>query len=224
MPPRLRRFIAETILTLLALHVVSATAHAGALAVSVVDPDGVPVPDVVVYVLQDGVENSGDKSPGRAVMDQVNKQFVPHILVVQKGTAVDFPNSDTVAHHVYSFSKPNDFVLPLYKGDPRDPVTFKHDGIVTLGCNIHDQMLGYIVVVDTDVFGKTGPDGTLTLQVDDAATAYAVSIWSPRIRDADERLSRKLPHGAAMTVRFALEKKLRPRFDPGTDSVEWSEY
>jgi plastocyanin len=224
MPPRLRQLVADIILALSALHAASAAVHAGTLAVSVVDPDGVPVPDVAVYVMQDGVDNSGDKAPGRAVMDQVNKQFVPHILVVRKGTAVDFPNSDTVAHHVYSFSKPNDFVLPLYKGDPHDPVTFKHDGIVTLGCNIHDQMLGYIVVVDSDVFGKTGSDGTLTLEVDDAATGYAVSIWSPRIRDAEERLTRKLPRGTATTVRFALEKKLRPRFDPGTDSVEWSAY
>jgi len=224
MSPRLRRFIGDMILVLSVLPATSFAVHAGTLEVSVADPDGVPVPDVAVYVMEDGVDNGGRKPPGRAVMDQRNKQFVPHILVVRKGTAVDFPNSDPVAHHVYSFSRPNDFVLPLYKGDPNDPVTFKYDGIVTLGCNIHDQMLGYIVVVDTDVFGKTGSDGTLQLDVDDGATGYAVKIWSPRIRDADDRLSRNVQRGSDMSVTFRLEKNLRPPFDPGTDSVQWSEY
>jgi hypothetical protein len=220
----LRRLVGDLILILSVLQTAGTAAYAGSLDVTVLDPDDAPVPDVAVYVLQDGVDRSSYKPPGRAVMDQRNKQFVPHILVVQKGTAVDFPNSDTVAHHVYSFSKPNDFVLPLYKGDPNDPVTFRYDGIVTLGCNIHDQMLGYIVVVDTDVFGKTGPDGTLKLDVDNSATGYAVTIWSPRIRDADGRLSRTIPRGGETSVRFRLEKHLRPPFDPGTDSVQWSEY
>lgn len=224
MAPRLCRLVGGLLLMLFVLPAAPTAAYAGILDVSVVGPDGAPVPDVAVYVIQDGVRESSRKPPGRAVMDQRDKQFVPHILVVQKGTAVDFPNSDAVAHHVYSFSKPNDFVLPLYKGDPNDPVTFRYDGIVTLGCNIHDQMLGYIVVVDTDVFGKTDGDGTLELDVDDAATGYAVTIWSPRIRDADELLTRTLRHGAETSVTFRLEKRLRPPFDPGTDSVQWSEY
>jgi plastocyanin len=224
MASRRRRLVGDMILILVLLEATGTAVYAGTLEVSVADADGAPVPDVAVYVVQDGVDESRDEPPGRAVMDQVNKQFVPHILVVRKGTAVDFPNSDSVAHHVYSFSKPNDFVLPLYKGDPNDPVIFGHDGIVTLGCNIHDQMLGYIVVVDTDVFGKTGPDGSLKLDVNDGATGYAVTIWSPRIRDADGKLTRKLPRGADMSMKFRLEKNLRPPFDPGTDSVQWSEY
>lgn len=224
MPCRLHRFVGEMILLFSALQAASAATYAGTLEVSVAGPDGAPVPDVAVYVMQDGVDKSSRKPPGRAVMDQRNKQFVPHILVVEKGTAVDFPNSDVVAHHVYSFSKPNDFVLPLYKGDPHDPIAFRHDGVVTLGCNIHDQMVGYIVVVDTDVYGKTGQDGTLKLDVDDDATGYAVTVWSPRIRDADDLLTRKLPRSYDAPVRFTLEKKLRSPFDPGTDSVQWSEY
>ena len=67
-----------------------------------------------------------------AVMDQRDMQFVPHLLVVQTGTSVEFPNSDTVAHHVYSFSNPNKFMLPMYKGDQHPPVTFEHSGVVSL--------------------------------------------------------------------------------------------
>ena len=197
----------------------STGALARTIAVEVVGPDGDPVADVVVYATYDAGRRA--TSPGSAVMDQVDTRFVPHILAVQKGTSVEFPNSDVVAHHVYSFSKPNEFVLSLYKGDPHDPITFEHDGIVTLGCNIHDDMLAYIVVVDTDVFGKTDAAGTLHLNVDDGATNVAVHIWSPRVRDND--LTRLVDTGGTMAT-FRLEKTLRPPHDPGSDAVHWSEY
>ena len=194
-------------------------AFAGDLEVTVVDQDGNPVPDVAVYAT---FESTGDlAAPESAVMDQVDTRFVPHILVVQKGAAVEFPNSDVVAHHVYSFSKPNDFALPLYKGDAHDPITFEHDGVVTLGCNIHDHMLAYIVVVDSDVYGKTGEDGRLVLDIADGSSNGAVHIWSPRIRDAE--ITQEIT-AETTTVTFALKKKLRPAHDPSSEAVHWSEY
>lgn len=192
---------------------------AGLLEISVVDAESNPVPNVAVYVTQDGAMIAS--ATGSAVMDQRETRFEPHILVIQKGTTVEFPNSDVVAHHVYSFSKPNDFVLPLYKGDPHKPVMFGHDGIVTLGCNIHDQMLGYIVVVDTDIFGVTDEAGTLSVVIDDTGGAATVSIWSPRIRD------KELTQDVAATSRsavFSLQKKLRPAHDSDTEAMQWSEY
>lgn len=192
---------------------------AGLLEISVVDAESNPVPNVAVYVTQDGAMIAS--ATGSAVMDQRETRFEPHILVIQKGTTVEFPNSDVVAHHVYSFSKPNDFVLPLYKGDPHKPVMFGHDGIVTLGCNIHDQMLGYIVVVDTDIFGVTDEAGTLSVVIDDTGGAVTVSIWSPRIRD------KELTQDVAATSRsavFSLQKKLRPAHDSDTEAMQWSEY
>ena len=185
----------------------------------VVGPDGKPVPDVVVYATYES--NAPRRPPGPAIMDQQDTRFVPHILPVQVGTAVEFPNSDVVAHHVYSFSKPNDFALPLYKGNPHQPVRFDHDGIVTLGCNIHDHMLAYIVVVDTDVFGMTGTDGRSILDLDDSAANITVHIWSPRLRDAE--LSQAAPDGAAV-IRFELARKLRPAHNPEAEGVQWSEY
>ena len=196
-----------------------AWASAAGVEVAVVDRDGNPVPEVAVYLSKSNVVSG--PSTATAVMDQRDAQFVPHILVIQKGTTVEFPNSDVVAHHVYSFSKPNNFVLPLYKGNPNDPVTFDYDGIVTLGCNIHDHMLGYIVIVDTDVFGVTDENGTLNIDVNDTAGEVAVNIWSPRIRD--KQLTR-LVTGTSSTVTFALQKKLRPPHNSGTEAVEWSEY
>jgi len=193
--------------------------HAGGVNISILDAGGDPVPNVVVYVTQDGSDSSGSNTS--AVMDQIDTRFVPHILVVQKGTAVEFPNSDVMAHHVYSFSKPNNFVLPLYKGDAHAPITFEHDGIVTLGCNIHDQMLGYIVVVDTNMFGVTDENGSLTVDLNGSGADVIVNIWSPRIRDKD--LTQVIAASSTSAI-FSLQKKLRPAHDSGTEAMQWSEY
>lgn len=221
-PHQSRRF--RPLLMLLGFFVASPVA-AGTLQIQVVDPDGEPVPEVAVFVEQESVSVSKSVASESAIMDQRDIRFVPHILVVQTGTKVEFPNSDTVAHHVYSFSKPNGFVLPLYKGATPDPVVFDIDGVVTLGCNIHDNMLGYIVVVDTDVFAVTDQDGNASLGVDDSATGYKVSIWSARIRDSRDPISQTISGGEhAGKLTFSLQESLRPRHEDSTDSIEWSEY
>lgn len=217
-----RRYRLTLVLPAVWLALLAAPATAAPLSVVVRDVSGVPVPDVAVYVAWPGSDTRAVARP-TAVMDQRDTRFVPHILVVQKGTAVEFPNSDVVAHHVYSFSKPNNFVLPLYKGDPHDPVTFWHDGIVTLGCNIHDQMLGYIVVVGTDVFGMTNAEGRVALDLPDPAADAHITIWSPRIRDDASRLTKSLP-AAAGEISFTLAERLRPPHDAGTEAVRWDDY
>jgi plastocyanin len=203
---------------------VAGTAAAGTVDVRVVDVDGQPVPEVAVFIKQAGIAATANQSPTAAVMDQRDVQFVPHILIVQKGAWVEFPNSDVIAHHVYSFSRPNNFVLPLYKGTPPAPVHFIHDGVVTLGCNIHDDMLGYIVVVDTSVFGMTDAEGTVKLSVDDNASSYQVNIWSPRIRDASGPLVQNITSLPAGGVKFELQKSLRSPHAGESESVQWDEY
>ncbi len=202
-----------------------AVVQAESFKVTVVDPDGVPVPEVVVFIEKDGT-GVRRGSPESAVMDQRNMQFVPHVLVVQKGASVLFPNSDTIGHHVYSFSKPNNFVLPLYTGDAHDAVIFDHDGIVMLGCNIHDHMLGYIVVVDTNVFGLTDESGSALLNIADSANSYSVNIWSPRIRDGKQELRRVVdsPSSISSELTFTLQKSLRASHDEQAEAVHWSEY
>ena len=194
------------------------------LEVRVIDPDGEPVPEVAVFLEQNFVSSPNPESSQTALMDQRDIRFVPHVLVIQTGTKVEFPNSDTVAHHVYSFSKPNDFVLPLYKGTTPDPVVFDIDGVVILGCNIHDNMLGYVVVVNTDVFAVTDQDGRATLDVDDEDSEYVVSIWSARIRDSRDPISQTVSGGHANNLMFSLQKKLRRRHEDVTDSIEWTDY
>jgi hypothetical protein len=157
-------------------------------------------------------------------MDQRDKRFVPHFLIVEKGATVEFPNSDVIAHHVYSFSKPNNFVLPLYKGTPPDPVILDHDGVVTLGCNIHDRMLGFIIVVDTNIYGLTDESGVASVSVDENASNYEVSIWSPRIRDSKGPLVQQVSVLPENGVTFTLRKSLRAAYVDQSGSVQWDEY
>ena len=198
-------------------------AGAETLHVRVIGVDQEPVADVAVFVKQRDAERPR-QAPAAAVMDQRDSRFVPHLLVVQTGAPVAFPNSDSIAHHVYSFSKPNNFELPLYKGTPPEPVDFAHEGVVTIGCNIHDSMLGYIVVVDTDVFAMTDENGEVRLDVDGAATGWEVSIWSPRIRDSRDPIVRQIQAGEALATTFVLSKKLRPAHDDYSESVSWDDY
>ena len=156
-------------------------------------------------------------------MDQIDKQFVPHLLVVQTGTRVKFPNSDVIAHHVYSFSEPNNFMLPLYKGDLQPRIFFEHDGVVTLGCNIHDQLVGYILVVDTQVFGKTDHEGRIRL-IAENPDGLAISIWSPRIRLKDEILTQTVKAGRSAQITFSLTKKLFAAHPDDSDVLTWNEY
>lgn len=137
------------------------------------------VHDAVVYAIPEGRPVAPPRRA--AVMEQKNRAFIPHVLAVQTGTAVRFPNLDDVQHHVYSFSPAKTFQLPLYKGSPPNPVTFEKAGVVTLGCNIHDQMSAFIVVVDTPYFEKTAANGRATLR-DLEPGRYTVRVWAPEMR------------------------------------------
>lgn len=199
-------------------------ALAAEIQVNVVAEDGSPVPGVAVFIKQAGLTSADDRKPASAIMDQRELRFVPHILIVQKGALVEFPNSDVVAHHVYSFSRPNNFVLPLYKGTPPSPIDFATEGVVTVGCNIHDGMLGYIAVVDTHLFGKTDESGKLMLIVSDDATSYEINIWSPRIRDSKNPLVQTVSTFSSDGITFELKKSLRSAHVDQSDSVLWDEY
>ena len=151
---------------------------AATLTVDVRNARGAPVQDAVVYAMRDGRDTGGPPARRTAVMDQKNRMFVPHVLPVQTGTAVEFPNSDDIRHQVYSFSEAKKFQLPLYSGTPANPIVFDKPGIVILGCNIHDRMSAYIVVVDTPHFAATAGDGRVTLS-NLSAGRYVVHVWHP---------------------------------------------
>ena len=157
---------------------VAPAVSAATIAAHVRDARGKDVIEAVVYAVPERPAALVRKS---AVMDQRNRMFVPHILPIQTGTAVRFPNSDDIRHQVYSFSPAKTFQLPLYKGTPANPIVFDQPGVATLGCNIHDRMSAYIVVVDTPHFAATGRDGRVTL-AGLPAGKYTIRVWYPEMR------------------------------------------
>lgn len=177
----------------------------------VMDANGKPIKDAVVYVLVYG-DNIGSSSQKVAIMDQVNKEFVPYVLPVQVGTVVRFPNKDNIRHHVYSISPAKKFDLPLYKGTSAAPIVFDRLGVVILGCNIHDWMVSYIYVLDTPYFATTGQDGLAEIRGLPHGT-YEVRVWHPLQRDPTESMGQRVNLSDKKTsVNFAIT--LKPDWRP----------
>jgi plastocyanin len=170
---------ASRLLACVAASLASHAAGAGTVQVQVQDGAGKALADAVVF-LESREARALAKPLQGAEMAQKAKQFEPTVLVVTAGTAVAFPNRDTVRHHVYSFSPNKTFELKLYSGVPANPVVFDKTGIAVLGCNIHDAMTGWVVVVDTPYFGRSSTSGALSLPQVPPGN-YRLRVWHPAL-------------------------------------------
>ena len=164
-------------------------------------------------------------SPIKGVMDQMNREFVPHVLIVPVGSRVTFPNSDTVSHQIYSFSPAKKFQFPLYRGSPNPPVDFDRAGVVTIGCNIHDQMRAYVFVVDGQYYGRTDANGAWSAG-DVEPGDYAVQVWHPLAREMRPIIEQQIhvtdaPAANTLTLRVAAPLKLRA---DSTVPANWDAY
>ena len=152
---------------------------AATVQVQVQGSDGKALPGAVVFLDSPDAARA-TKPMAQAEMAQENKTFRPDVLVVTRGTAVHFPNRDTVRHHVYSFSPTKKFELKLYTGTPASPVIFDTPGVAVLGCNIHDAMVAWVVVVDTPYHGRSSASGAVTLS-DVPPGNHSLRVWHPRL-------------------------------------------
>jgi plastocyanin len=181
----------------LAVGAIAGSALAADLTVTVKGEDGAPLADAVVLVHTAGGAGMGGPIHygWPVVMTQQNISFNPYVLIVPVGTTVPFPNKDKVRHHVYSFSAAKKFELKLYGQQEERTVTFDKVGVVALGCNIHDSMLGYIYVADTPFAAKTDAAGVAVIH-GLPGVAGTLSVWHPDMR-ARTPLDRPLAAGAA---------------------------
>jgi plastocyanin len=194
------------------------------LEVRVLDNRGEPLGNVAIYAVPSSAAAGAPITVEPAVMDQASNAFVPHLLIVQTGTPVLFPNNDTVSHHVYSFSEAKTFELGLYKGNAHPPLLFDKPGVVVLGCNIHDGMLGYIVVVDSPYFALTDSKGKVFLAALPEGN-YTVHAWTPRAKPADLPAAAAIAVGAtAQPLTIRLNAKLQPAHDHGGSGLSWQRY
>ena len=150
---------------------------AATVQVQVFDGAGKPLSDAVAF-LESRETRSASRPLQGAEMAQVGKQFDPKVLVIPVGTSVQFPNRDSVRHHVYSFSPAKPFELKLYTGTAANPVVFDKPGVAVLGCNIHDNMTAWVVVVDTPYFGRSAAPGKVVL-ANVPAGSYSLRVWHP---------------------------------------------
>lgn len=158
---------------------IASSSFAGNVSVTVLDESGKPLRDAVVF-LESAQAKKLSKALPLAQMAQRDKAFLPSLLVITTGTSVSFPNIDTVRHHVYSFSPAKRFELKLYVGTPTNPVVFDKPGVVVMGCNIHDQMIAYILVVDTPFYGTATANGLVSMN-DVPPGDYSLRIWHSRL-------------------------------------------
>ncbi|GIL38405.1 hypothetical protein [Roseiterribacter gracilis] len=198
----------------LALLLGAGTAEAGTVAFTVRDVAGAPVAGAVV-ALNDAQHAAPAPSGKPVVLDQINEEFVPDILVVRTGGQVLFKNSDSTRHHIYSFRQPKRFELQLGPGES-SAVTFDQSGVVALGCNIHDHMRAWLYVSDARFVARTGADGTVTF-ADVPTGAWEAKAWHPRTQPGAPEPTQAIRLDAEGKFSGAFTLALRAGVGPARD-------
>ena len=195
----------RSLIVLLSLAVASQAVATPEIAITVKGAKGEPVADAVLSLIPLDRLAPPPAANTSSEMAQQNQEFMTYVTVVQAGTRVLFPNQDTVQHHVYSLSKAKKFELPLYNPGQNESLVFDVPGLVTLGCNIHDWMLAYIVVVPTPWFAKTDATGRTILPAPPGR--YRLELWHPRLATL---VTQEITLGAAEAAAREFTLTLKP--------------
>jgi plastocyanin len=183
------------------------SARAGDIVVVLKDAAGQPVADAVATYAPAGGAKRAVHFAWQPVMAQHGIAFAPHVLIVPVGADVSFPNDDKVRHDVYSFSPAKRFELKLYGREQTRVVHFDKAGVVALGCNIHDRMSGFIVVVDTPYAAKSDASGVAVI-ADAPDGDGALSVWQEDLKAPGNAVTH--PVVVRDGARQALTLDLRP--------------
>jgi len=186
-------------------------AAAGSVEFALTDTKNRPVTDAVVSLVP--LDAPAHLAPPAQPLEivQRSQEFIPTVTALVVGTAVSFPNRDTVQHHVYSLSPPKKFELPLYAGEAKAPVIFDRPGVVALGCNIHDWMSAYVVVLATPWFAKTGADGRAAV-ADVPPGRYRAEVWHARLAKIETRdvaVTAAPAAPLAFTLKLKADRRIR---------------
>ena len=205
---------------LAAVLLLPVSAAAAELKVAVRDGHGHPVADAVVSVTDVSARTTPQRAAWPAttrIIDQKDLAFVPYLQIFRPGDSVVFRNSDRTRHHVYSFSATRQFEFVLAPGDSSSALRLDKLGVVTVGCNIHDQMVAYLVVSNAPWIGRSGDDGQVELTGLPPGD-YRVDVWQPRMRPGQDGRSQSVRMLSAsdsrtMTADLALLPDTRHRHD-----------
>jgi plastocyanin len=175
---------------------------AAEIIATVTDAKGHALSDAVVYL--EGHQTAALSNVAKADIAQKSKQFNPLVTVIQTGSSIDFPNQDSVRHHVYSFSPAKKFELKLYSGVPASPVVFDKAGTVVLGCNIHDTMLAFVYIVDTPFFAKTDKSGQIKLS-NIPEGSYTLKAWHYALQKENTPVEKRIDVKGDQKISLSLE-------------------
>jgi plastocyanin len=160
----------------------------------------------------------------RSVLVQKDKNFTPHLLVVEVGTSVDFPNHDPFFHNVFSLFDGKRFDLGLYEAGATNTVRFDRVGVSFLFCNIHPQMSAVVVAVDTPFFGKSDRAGRITIS-DVPEGRYELHVWYERSLPEDlKKLTRNVVVSSVAFNVGTVSLAENPNFTPAHKNKYGQDY
>jgi len=165
-----------------------------------------PLANMVVYL--EPLENQAVPQQNKTVeISQHSKSFIPYISVSQKSAKVNFVNKDDITHHIYSADSENKFSFKIRSGETDSSAHFNHAAEIAMGCNIHDWMSGYLLVVNTPYFAKTDLQGVASFTLNELGK-YRVVVWHPQMRAKNNRMiiEKKLSNTEITT--FTLQKAM----------------
>lgn len=201
------------------MMLVSLISHAQNLEVTITDQEGMPLENAVIELLLDEGERTSYMQPANSSIDQLDKEFVPTVTVISAGSDVSFPNSDDILHHVYSFSQPKTFNIPLYGRGENDDYheNFPSAGVVEIGCNIHDWMLAYIYVAESELASLSDTEGVAILS-STLSGDYQLRVWHPQASEEELVYPVSLSPDQTTTLAISLElqRDRRVRRAPGS--------
>jgi plastocyanin len=125
-------------------------------------------------------------SPANLQLVQKNKSFQPHLLVVQAGSVVEFPNHDPFFHNVFSLFEGKRFDLGLYEAGTSRTVRFDRPGISYIFCNIHPEMSAVVITITTPWYALSSKDGQISL-ADVPYGRYVLRVWSEGMGPENEQ-------------------------------------
>lgn len=174
-------------------------ARATTITGHVIGPHGAKVRDAVVYLVG---PKGGSPPQKHAVLDQKNQSFIPHVLAIQVGMTVDFPNHDTVFHNVFSFRDGKRFDLGMYPVGAKKSLVFDKPGLSKIFCNIHSNMSAVIYVLENPYFDVTGADGSFSIKNAPEGN-FTLRVSHENLGEKQESLS---VHGSQISEDLSLRK------------------
>lgn len=148
------------------------------------------------------------KSVKEVVIGQSGKSFSPYISVSQVNSKVNFINKDDITHHIYSAGSDNKFSFKIRAGKTNSAIQFEHVSEVAMGCNIHDWMSGYLLVVDTPYFDKTDEYGRVSFNIEKLG-GYKIVVWHPQMQTENNRMTIEKKLTKHDTLTFVLQNELK---------------